>query len=316
MERTKQKAKIILTSFLCIAMCVLGAKVPLGNPLTTMVGAGALAVLVFRAPLWVPALTVVLGAAFSFALGCSLGLVISAMLCMLAAGVAMGVCMKREYSFKQLMLVLIAVVTLINGGLSLLSVYLNFGSITVDNMLAPYEDIYYTMEQAFVAAGNTAYEASMAVKGIRDFMGSVLIGYIVLSSMLIAFGACLCTLGLMWLLYRVVFPQYRFLRSFQVSRVGGIFFLISFLGMIVFTDRIMVGAFSNFVLIFAPVFLLEGLSLLEWNFNRMGMKWLTKAALYICIFATLFLPFVNMVNACVALGVLDSLADYRKTRRK
>lgn len=316
MERTKQKVKVAVVCLVCVTMCILGAVIPLINPLTTMVGAGALAVMVLRHPAWLSAAALAAGAGISLAVGCSGGYVLSSMLCMIAVGVVIGICMKKEMHFNELMLAAVATSSLVNCGMAVLSVYLTSGAVTMETLMAPYEEIYYAMEQAFVAAGNTAYEAARSVRAIKEFMGSVLIGYMILSSMLIAFGSFMVALGLMWLLYRVVFPQYKVLRSFQVSRVGGVFFFIAFFGMVIFDDQILCGAFSNFVIVFAPIFLLEGLSLLEWNFNRMGVVWFTKLALYICIFSTLFIPFVNMVNAVVALGVLDSIADFRKTQKQ
>lgn len=319
MEVNKQRLKIgaVVLGFVLVSMA--GAWMPGQVFITTILGGGLLSVLMFRAPVWLTICAVAASwlSAFGIADG-SFGeraqLMIQVCLCMTCIGFMLGWNMKRRKIFQELMGSTIFATTLANLVLTLLGAYISRGSISIDSILAPYQEMYYSLEQTFVAAGNDPYEVSHMISQMMDVMRNMLVGYLVLSSMILVFFSFVCTRWLMRVLYKVRFPQYQFLQSFKVSMVGGIVFILMFLGLIVSSQRLPLAVCSNFIIIFAPVFLLGGLSLIEWYLNRAGIRLGQKILLYLCIFGTLFLPYINLVNAAIALGVMDSIFNYRKIK--
>lgn len=319
MELNKQRLKIGIVVLGLLLVSAVGAVMPGQVFITTILGGGLLSVLVFRAPVWLAACAtlaswlVVLGTASgSFAI--RFEIMIQVCLCMTCIGFLLGWNMRRRKSFQELMGSTIFATTLVNLALTLLGAYLSQGSISMDSIMAPYQQMYYSLEQTFVAAGNDPYEVSQMLSQMMDVMRQMLVGYLVLSSMLLVFFSFVCTRWLMRVLYKVGFPQYHFLQCFKVSTVGGIVFILVFLGLILSNQHLTVAVCSNFIIIFAPVFLLGGLSLIEWYLNRAGVRLGQKILIYLCIFGTLLLPYINLVNAAIALGVMDSIFNYRKIK--
>lgn len=319
MEVNKQRGKISAMALGFVLAGMLGVWVPSQVFIITMLGGGLLSVLMFRAPRWLTMCAVVANWLCTFGMaGGSFGVrtqvMIQVCLCMTCIGLMLGWNMLRRRTFQELMSSTILVTTLANVALTLLGAYINQGSISIDSILAPYQEMYYSLEQTFVAAGNDPYEVSRMIAQMMDVMRNMLVGYLVLSSMILVFFSFVCTRWWMRVLYKVRFPQYQFLQSFKVSLVGGIVFILMFLGLITSTEHLPLAVCSNFIIIFAPVFLLGGLSLIEWYLNRAGIRLGQKILLYLCIFGTLFLPYINLVNAAIALGVMDSIFNYRKIK--
>lgn len=319
MEVNKRRGKIGVVALGVVLVSMAGAWLPGQVFMTTILGGGLLSVLVFRAPVWVTICALAVG--WLGTLGVSGGsfavriqMMIQVCLCMTCIGLMLGWNMNRRKSFQELMGSTILATTLVNLFLTLLGAYISQGSISIDSILAPYQEMYYSLEQTFVAAGNDPYEVSRMIAQMMDVMRNMLVGYLVLSSMILVFFSFVCTRWLMRVLYKVRFPQYQFLQSFKVSMVGGIVFILMFLGLIVSSEQLPLAVCSNFIIIFAPVFLLGGLSLIEWYLNRAGIRLGQKILLYLCIFGTLFLPYINLVNAAIALGVMDSIFNYRKIK--
>lgn len=319
MELNKQRLKIGAVLLGLVLVNMVGAIMPGQVFLTTILGGGLLSVLMFRAPVWLTTAGVlaswlaVLGTAGgSFAI--RFQMMIQVCLCMTCIGLMLGWNMQRRKSFQELMGSTIFATTLVNLALTVMGAYISQGSISMDSIMAPYQEMYYSLEQTFVAAGNDPYEVSQMLAQMMDVMRQMLVGYLVLSSMLLVFFSFVCTRWLMRVLYKVGFPQYHFLQSFKVSTVGGIVFILMFLGLILSSQQLPVAVCSNFIIIFAPIFLLGGLSLIEWYLNRAGLRLGQKILIYLCIFGTLLLPYINLVNAAIALGVMDSIFNYRKIK--
>ena len=304
--------EILKTGALCasiIGMCVLGAAEPMAAALSAMFGGGALcAVCVKHGFLWGAGISV-LGGIAALLFFSQIGPAAVSVSAVTFVAFAFAYCIRKNKNFKFTMVAGILTVAAVNGAVTLIGAYLTYGTVSLSVMVKPILDM---MDAVYgpVLAGQEG--AKGAMDNIKNILTGSYVGYSMVASIVSAYFTFLCGRFALAKIYGFNMEQYDSFDYFRVSMAGGIVFAASFILMLIVAHTILKLAFSNFVIMMSPIFLLGGLSVAKFYLVKFKIGPGRRAFAYIAIFATVFLPFFSLVNGMIAVGLIDSLVNYRK----
>lgn len=301
--------KPIILFLFVVGMCVAGAVEPMANALTAVLGGGALcAICVKHGFLWGAGVSVLGGIAallFCRQVGPA-GVSLAAVACV---AFVLAYCIRRGKNYKSTMAAGIITVVAVNGAISLIGAYLTYGTVSPAVILKPVLDMVDTVYGPMLAAQEGA---GATMDNIKRVLTNSYVGYTVVASLVSAYFTFLWGSLVLARVYNFDMSEYRFFDHFRVSFAGGIVFAVSFIMMLFASAPILKLAFSNFIIIMSPVFLLGGLSVAKFYLIKFKVGPKGRAAVYIMIFSTAMMPYFSLVNGMVAVGMIDSLVNYRK----
>jgi uncharacterized protein YybS (DUF2232 family) len=114
------------------------------------------------------------------------------------------------------------------------------------------------------------------------------------------------------------FPAFSELR---ISRSAIVVFLLSFLLSSLATQQMIRGAFANIAFILSMVFMVCGLSILDFFVKKAGIPGVVRVIIYLIVFGIMMLlgiivPFLHPVNILIILTLTDSIFNFRKLGHK
>ncbi|MBE7012944.1 MAG: DUF2232 domain-containing protein [Ruminococcaceae bacterium] len=239
-------------------------------------------------------------------------------------GTAIGIALKTKRTFVSLLSV---------GTLTYLSSFLVW--IVKDSVIGkinfideyinkPVALFFETYTQLLTASGTQNFENILAVTGDLQWVVQQTLAMIVPSFFII------CCASLCYVVFSVgrkiivkfygstiegypEFSQIRLPKS--VSAVLSVLFIISF-----FTgNSVFAGAIANIIIILSFVYIVYGLSIVEFFFKKTRLRFFIRFITYIIAFAvsgfaSLILPVINAPMILLMLGITDSMFDFRKLK--
>jgi hypothetical protein len=302
----------IKTGTLClfiIGICVLGALEPMVTFLGAVLGGGALCAIFVKHGSFLGGGVSVLGGIAALLFCGQVGPTVVSTASVVLVGFVLAYFISKNRSFKTTMAAAIITVTALNTAVSLIAAYLTYGTVSPEVILKPVLDMVDATYRP-ILAGQEGGEAVMV--NMKNMLTQSYIGYSVVASILSAYFTFLWGRFILKKIYKVDMSLYDYFDHFRVSMAGGIVFGVSFVLMLFVNDTILKLAFSNFVIMMSPVFLLGGLAVTKFYLSKFGIGPRGRAIAYVIIFTTGLLPFFSLVNGMVAVGMIDSLLNYRK----
>ncbi len=156
---------------------------------------------------------------------------------------------------------------------------------------------------------------------LQQLVGMLIPAGILIFCLFLTYTTFLIARKALFCLYRIVFPDVLHFGEIQPNRYTAIVFAVLFLLSVLLGASPAGHAAINLVLLLGAVYLMAGVSCIDFYFRRTGLRSGIRMAIYIAGFfalnlLSLVLPLFHATIILVLLGLMDSFFDFRRLRRK
>lgn len=233
------------------------------------------------------------------------------------SGLTMGLLISHTNSLLQIVVV--------GAGANLAVMLLQIGKMKwIDNinfMQTFVEQPISDMMQFYQSLYGTSVIPQDAIWLLQQAIGAVIPACFLIFSLYAAYFVFLLSRKLLFCRCRMVFAEIPHFWELQLPRSVAILFAVAFLLSTLLGMSQIGSAALNLALLLGSVFVLCGVSVIDYFFRRTGIVCGLRAVIYVIGFlvinvVTVILPLFNAILLLVLLGLADCFADLRKLRRK
>lgn len=154
---------------------------------------------------------------------------------------------------------------------------------------------------------------------IQQMLATIVPSALIILCALLAYGIFLTGRKIIFRKYGTVMESYPHFWQLQLPRYASMVLAALFVITLFMSSSPLAGAVTNIIIIFCALYMVCGLSVVDFFFKRTNLHWAVRIIIYAIAFIVLgiiglIIPVANISTVLLFAGVIDGMADFRRIR--